>query len=211
MLRKIFIALVLSLVGLFGAAGVATAAPGDYGAVTIITNVTIVNIGGIVVIGGTGFTPGETINITIVYSAPSGLRSNNALRLAVRAAAAGQTTVADASGSFSIGVQLTQVGVATITATGETSGTVVSTTVTVLAAGQTTPAGTTTVGASTVTATSEAAGAPTTGNASGGLASTGASIAGPITVGVSALIAGLALLFFGSRLVSRRKQGPSAH
>ncbi len=39
----------------------------------------------------------------------------------------------------------------------------------------------------------------------GGLAYTGASIAGPLAIGFIALAAGLALLFFGTRGVRRRR------
>lgn len=47
--------------------------------------------------------------------------------------------------------------------------------------------------------------APVEGAMPGGLASTGASIAGPLTVGFGALIIGLAMLFFGTRLAIRRR------
>lgn len=217
MIRKIFLSVVLAAVGLFAAVPAASAAPTpvvgvNYGTVNITTNITIVNNGGVVIIGGGGFLPGETINITITYNAPSGLRSNRALAAAA-AAESGGTAVADAQGNFSSSVNLTQPGVATITATGATSGRSVSTSVTVLGGGDSSPTGTTTAGSTAVVTYSTETVAPVAGGDGngGGLASTGASIAGPLAVGGSALIAGLALLFFGSRLVIRRRSSPSSH
>lgn len=218
MLRKFLLALALALVGLFAVAGVASAAPypGPPNPPGVTVNQTIIVNGGVVIFAGGGFTPGETINITIIYNAaPSGLRANAALRLAAKAAES-QTTTADASGNFTSGVRLTQAGTATITATGLTSGKTFSTTVTVVAEGGNTSPGTTTVAGQTTAAgeVTTANAAPVTAGADGtggaGLASTGASVAGPLTIGAAALIAGLSLLFFGTRLAIRRKQAPSA-
>lgn len=212
MLRRILLALGLALVGLFAVSGVASATPypAPPGPPAVTVNQTIIVNGGVVIFAGGGFTPGETINITIVYNAPpSGLRANAALRLAVKAAES-QTTTADASGNFSSDVKLTQTGTATITAVGLTSGKTVSLTVTVVAPGSSTTSETTTGGGVVTTETTESliAGAGTDGS---GLASTGASIAVPLTIGGSALIVGLAFLYFGTRLAIRRKSAVASH
>ena len=213
-------ALVLAVVGLFAAIAPASAAPVAAATttayppvinVTVNVNITIIINGGVVIFSGGGFLGGEPIVINVNYGGPSGLRSNRALADVALEAAAGQTTRADASGHFSAGVQLTQLGVATLTATGQTSGRTASLVVTVTQTGNPTDtAGTTTVAGSTVTTEEGAANAPANGDNGAGLASTGASIAGPLTIGASALIAGLALLFFGTRLAIRRKRGTTA-
>ena len=197
MMRKMLTVLAAAFVGLFALGGVSNAAPvAAYPPppITVIVNVniSIVINGDVIIFTGSGFDPGELISILTSFSAPSGLRSSSALT--DLAAAQKQTTTADSSGAFSADVQLNQVGTATITATGVSSGKTASAVVTVLAAGSTIPAGTS--GSSTYVSS---------GTSSTELASTGASIAGPIAIGVAALFAGLALLFFGTRGVIRRK------
>lgn len=188
--------LAAAFVGLFALGGVSNAAPVDLyppppATVIVNVNISITINGDVIIFTGSGFDPGELISILTSFSAPSGLRSSPALT--GLAAAQKQTTTADSSGAFSADVQLNQVGTATITATGLTSGKTASAVVTVLAAGSTIPPGTS--GSSTYVS----------GTSSTELASTGASIAGPIAIGVAALFAGLALLFFGTRGVIRRK------
>ncbi len=217
MIRKFLLAFALAAMGLFAAvpaaSAVATPTPTvalPYATVFITTNITIVNVGGVVVIGGGGFLAGETINITVIYNGPSGLRSNAALRAAAAAGEFVGSTTADAQGNFSSNVLLrtTETGTATITATGVTSGRVVSTLITIIGQGETTPPGTTTAGSTVYVSYSTEPAAPGDGGSTdgSGLASTGASIAGPLTVGASALLAGLALLFFGTRLAIRRRR-----
>ena len=135
-------------------------------------------IGGIFTFSGSGFTPGETITFAIT-DGPLGLRSSAGLSKLTPAAPA--PTKADAQGNFSVPVVITQTGTFTITATGALSGHQVSATFKITG------------------------GASDSGTNSGGLAYTGASIAGPLAIGFVALFAGLALLFFGTRGVRRRK------
>lgn len=161
-------------------------------------------------VSGSGFLADEAIDITLTYGTPAGLRANKALRLAA-AAAAVETTTADSSGNFSTNVVLTQVGTAIITATGESSGRTGSATVTVAPEGSITSDGTTVVETTTVAGAGALETSTVAGAADGGLAFTGTSIAGPLTVGAVAVIAGLVLLFFGTRLAARRRHGPSAH
>ena len=217
MLRRLVTAAGVALLGLFVATGVASAAPGDpgyppAGVITETVNVSTVTAGGTLELTGTGFLPGETVDITITYSGPSGLRSNAALRSAVSTGTMSKV-VADSAGAFGIPENLTQVGTATITETGEASGRTMSLTVKILAVGSTDTAGTTTVAGSTATSMPSigvAAGAGSDGSTGGGLASTGVSVAAPLAIGASALIAGLAMLFFGTRLAIRRNHGASS-
>lgn len=73
-----------------------------------------VAVGGAVVFSGTGFIPGETIQIAIGYGQSGGLV---------------KTVIASADGSFSTTVTPTQAGTATLFATGLTSGVTVTATV----------------------------------------------------------------------------------
>lgn len=220
MLRKAITAVVIALFGMFSVSGVAAAAPGSItvyapgGAITVVISDTTITVGGIVVFTGSGFLSGEVIIIVITYAGPNGLRSNHALQLA--ASSAGITTTADASGGFSADLSLTKTGLATITATGQTSGKTATLQVAVAGVGQTATAPSTTTVEPT-TGESDTTGvvaAPGNGSAGGdgtGLASTGVSIAGPLTVGAAALMAGLGMLFFGTRLAIRRRHRPTAH
>jgi hypothetical protein len=98
-----------------------------------------------VVVSGTGFSGGETIDITATYgSTPKALGSTRGgltattAAFSIRPATTAPTVLAyanaDASGAFSQRVTLTQVGTATITATGATSGLTRSSVVTVRSA-----------------------------------------------------------------------------
>lgn len=195
---------------------------------TTSTSQTFVTI--TVSVSGGGMLPGEQVSISVIYSGPSGLRADRALRAATLKAA-GTVVTADANGNFSAGVAIDKGRTGTIVATGLTSGNTVSFAISADGSvsgggsggggsgvdggnGQTTDQGTaggatTTVAYGEDQSTSSIAAAPVDEANSGGLASTGASIAGPLTVGVGALVAGLALLFFGTRLAIRRR-GPAA-
>ena len=176
--------------------------------------------------------PGEQVSVTVVYSGPSGLRSNAALRAAVMESA-GTVVTADANGNFSAGVTIDKGRNGTIVATGLTSGHTVSFAISAnggvgggISGGGGTGSGTsnaqpttdqstgegetTTVPYPTQASTEIIAAAPDDNGSAGGLAYTGASIAGPLIVGVGALALGLAMLFFGTRLAIRRK-GPSTN
>ncbi len=274
MLRKILTTFALVFLGIFLATNGAIAAPTPYPpppAVAVAVNTTVVPTGGSVDFTGSGYQPGELVRITVYYRTASG------------ALVAGGTyeVRVDANGNFSLDFALTQAGMATLSAYGESSGRTGTLDVSVRNGSPPTSEGTTTVpGAPNETVTgstltinpggptstdangnpvyppstdangnpvyptstyangnpvypaitdsngnpvgaddTEAAGNPIgAGNApgdgdsgigSGGLASTGASIAGPLTVGAGALLAGLALLFFGTRLATRRRSGSS--
>ena len=156
----------------------------------------IIIIGSTIIFSGDGFDPFEGIGNDVFYSGPSGLRSTEAL--ARLSAPTHSETAGDANGHFENEITLDKVGTATLVATGHNSGKSASLTVHVLAVGSTTAPGTTTVvggGGSNVAAGSDGS----------GLARTGASIAGPLAIGLVALSAGLALLFFGTRGVRQRK------
>jgi hypothetical protein len=102
-----------------------------------------------------------------------------------------------ADGSFSIDIVLDEGGLATLTATGRSSGRTGTATVQV---GPTDsgPGGGNRSGAEGG-AVDQAAGEDD------GLATTGASVVGPIAIGLVALLAGFTLLFFGTRGAVRRK------
>ncbi|MGO4473852.1 LPXTG cell wall anchor domain-containing protein [Arthrobacter sp. M-10] len=100
-----------------------------------------VTVGGTVVFSGGGFTPGETIVITITFTAaPQGAAApgtSNGVAMAVpgalHLAPTTVTAVANSSGAFSTDVSLTAAGTYQLTAVGATSGH--SVTSTVVAAG----------------------------------------------------------------------------
>ena len=209
MVRKMLSVLGIAFISLLAMGGVSSAAPAPvvYPAPpTVIVNVNINIIfivnGGTVIFFGSGFDPLEGLDITVTYGPPSGLRSTPAL--AEAAAAKRLTTQADSAGNFSTPVNLTQVGTATLTATGQTSGKSASITVEVFQ-NESDYTGVVTGGSSSGTWTGTSG-----GSSSGALASTGASVAGPIAIGAAALFAGLAMLFFGTRGVIRRKSSRSA-
>jgi hypothetical protein len=100
--------------------------------------------GGSVTFSGTGFIPGETIDISVTYTSTSGtgLRihgrtgggTDRIVLAGVPTVVVGHVT-ASSTGSFSTTVELTQAGTAELVATGESSGVSVSATVHVTAAG----------------------------------------------------------------------------
>lgn len=196
MLRRL---LITSLLVLFGAHLTATGAVAlPYPAPVVPSfsaGVGAVDPGGSVTLSASGFLAGETVDLTVEYAAPSGLRRSAALVRVAVAAAPVASVVADGNGAFSTVLKLDQVGLATITATGRTSGVSVSTTVRV---GLDRQAPATTTPAAAGTGDGSAAGAAP-------LAWTGASLAGPLAVGAGLLAAGLLLLFFGTRMVIRRR------
>ena len=208
MMRRVLTVVSVFLIGMFGAVGLAAAAPPPYPAPpTVTVNVTIngsivtgnitIIVGGTIIFSGDGFDPGEGIDANATYLGPNGLRST--LAASSLAAAKASSASADGSGHFSQELTLDQVGTAVLTATGQSSGKSGSITVEVV------PAGATGAGATTIAA---AAGAGSS-DGGAGLARTGVSIVGPLVVGSAALLVGLALLFFGTRGVIRRKTSKS--
>ncbi len=199
MVRKMLSVLGIAFVSLFVMGGAASAqsqvlyppTPPPV-VINITVNITIINNGTIIIFSGGGFDPLEGIIISAINtSLPSGLRSSSTLS---KMAAATMTTSADEAGNFSEDVTslIDSTGVWELTATGVTSGKSASATVTKAEAAE--PAYVT--GGGSVGSSS---------SSSGALASTGASVAGPIAIGAAALFAGLAMLFFGTRGVIRRK------
>ena len=205
MLRRMCTLIVIALLGLTAQAGIANAAQ-DYPPATTVTvnisgtNISVIDgsitvlIGGEFTFSGDGFDAGEGIEILI--SGPSGLRSTGGLSQLNTAASAPDAT-ADGNGTFATPITLNSPGTTTITAVGRASGNSASLTVTVVeAAGE---SGTMVAAVGTGTA------GVAKSTADDGLASTGASIAGSLAIGFVALFAGLALLFYGTRGVRRRK------
>lgn len=98
-----------------------------------------ITAGGSVVFSGTGFTPGETINITVTQTAaaqgaaaPGGAGGvTMAVPAVLPLAPLTLSTVADASGAFSVTITLDSPGTYVLTAVGATSGRTVSATVVV--------------------------------------------------------------------------------
>ncbi len=203
MLRKLASAGVLAFAGLLAMAGTASAAP--YDPATLSVN-DIGAPGGDFQALGTGFgddLADDYVILTVTYGAPSGLRSNSALSAAARAES--YTVDVDDDGNFETVFYATQGGDVYVTAVGYPSGERVAGTLTLGGAVTTTTAGGSTAwvqgsGSGGSSGWSDSA-------SSGGLANTGASIAGPIAIGIGVLVVGLGLLFFGTRGVIRRK-GP---
>ncbi|HET9517492.1 MAG TPA: hypothetical protein VFO77_07205 [Actinoplanes sp.] len=138
-----------------------------------------VGAGGQTTFTGEGFDPGETIDISVSYSAlslgPLSQQFMSALPAALpikRAIDLGSTT-ADEDGEFSFPVELTRVGTATLTAVGRTSGTTVTATVTVLASD-----------------------ADADDDTTDSLAVTGSDVARWASIGAAAVIVGAALVWF---------------
>ncbi len=135
----------LAALALAGSIALAASAPAmavDYPAPApgTVSSATV-TVGGTVVFSGTGFTPGETITITITFTAaPQGAAApgtSNGIAMAVpgalHLAPTTVTAVANSSGAFSTNVTLTAAGTYQLTAVGATSGHTV--TATVVAAG----------------------------------------------------------------------------
>ncbi|MGO4651549.1 LPXTG cell wall anchor domain-containing protein [Arthrobacter sp. 2RAF22] len=133
---------VLALAGTIALAASAPAMAVDYPAPApgTVSSATV-TVGGTVVFSGGGFTPGETIVITITFTAaPQGAAApgtSNGIAMAVpgglHLAPTTVTATANASGAFSTDVSLTAAGTYQLTAVGATSGH--SVTSTVVAAG----------------------------------------------------------------------------
>jgi hypothetical protein len=195
----------MALLGLTAQAGIVNAAQGYPPATTVTVNISGANIsvvdgnitvliGGEFTFSGDGFDAGE--GIEIVISGPSGLRSTGGLTQLNTAALVPDAT-ADGNGKFATAITLNSLGITTISAVGRASGKSASLTVTVVAPGG--EAGTMVAAVGTGTA------GVAKSTADDGLASTGASIAGSLAIGFFALFAGLALLFYGTRGVRRRR------
>ena len=214
MLRKFLTTLAVTVLGLLAVTGVAQAAPPPPyqppPVVVVNVNITIIIVNGPFIFFGDGFQPGENIIITIFYNGPSGLRGTHALAAAAQSKVA--SAAADGNGHFETSLSLDKVGTYTLTATGQSSGRSDSATIKVAATESDVAAGAT--GTTTVPAggggSSDGGGLAYTGqgsdgSAGGSLAYTGTSVAGPIAIGAAALLAGLTLLFFGTRGVRRRR------
>ncbi|WP_420123500.1 hypothetical protein [Nakamurella sp.] len=208
MFKRIGSVVAMAATGLIVAAGTAAAAPvyapPGLSAVSINVNQ--------IVITGTNYGdesgPDTSVDITITYGGPSGLRSSAGLSAA--GAAATLTAEPDADGNWSVTYNLTQDGDLSVRAVGSPSGD----DLTVFLAD---PPGVPGQTGSGYTGSGSGSGQNySSGYASGdvssgyaGLASTGASIGAPLAIGIGALLAGLVLLFFGTRGVLRRKGAKS--
>lgn len=212
MFKRIGSVVAMAATGLIVAAGTAAAAPvyapPGLSAVSINVNQ--------IVITGTNFGdesgPDTSVSISVSYGGPSGLRSSAGLSAATAAAA--MTATPDADGNWSVTYDLTQDGDVYVTALGSPSGDYLS----VFLAD---PPGVPGQTGSGYTGSGSGSGSGSgqnysSGYASGdvssgyaGLASTGASIGAPLAIGIGALLAGLVLLFFGTRGVMRRKNARS--
>ena len=205
-MKKILASVALAGLLTLGAGTMAAQAAPDYPAAPPAATVSTgtVTPGGSVTFAGTGFTPGEIIDVTVVQSSPvaggaigglgGGLGASVPM-IIKPAAPTAFTTTAAADGSFSVPVTLEQTGTYTLTATGRTSGVSVSQVVKVAASTDGTVGNGTGAGAGT--GTNVAA-----GENAGGLASTGID-AGVLVwsiVGAGALAAGV-----GTVVVSRRR------
>lgn len=208
MFKRIGSVVAMAATGLIVAAGTAVAAPvyapPGLSAVYVENNQ--------IVITGTNYGdesgPDTSVAITVSYGGPSGLRSSAGLSSA--AAAATVTATPNEDGNFSYKYTLTQDGDVYVRAVGSPSGD----DLTVFLAD---PAGVPGQTGSGYTGSGSGSGQSySSGYASGdvssgyaGLASTGASIGAPLAIGIGALLAGLVLLFFGTRGVLRRKGAKS--
>jgi LPXTG-motif cell wall-anchored protein len=95
-----------------------------------------VTVGGSVTLDGSGWTPNDTIDITITYRTTALGAARVFAPVAYSVPLLRQpTVVADATGSFTAVETLTQVGTAVITATDPLTGQTATVTVTVLASG----------------------------------------------------------------------------
>jgi hypothetical protein len=207
MLKRIGTVFAVAAVGLVVTAGTAAAAP-----VYVPPGLSAVSINvNQIVITGTNYGDESgadgSVTITVNYGGPSGLRSSAGLSAASAVAAIGASP--DENGNFSVVYNLQQDGDVYVRAVGNQSGD----DLTVFLAdppgvpGQT-GSGYTSSGTDNGANQNYSSGYASGGNVSSGyagLASTGASIGAPLAIGVGALLAGLTLLFFGTRGVLRRK------
>ena len=185
-MRRLASVVAVVALGLLTIMGTATANP-SYAPATI----TAVYNGGnefTVTMGNFGTPSGadSSIALTVTYGAPSGLRRSVGLVAAAKAEA--YSFVPNSDGNVTAVVRVSQSGEIFFAATGSPSGDKASTSVFLASS-----------------SSGKGSGAVDQQSDSSDLASTGASIAGPIAIGVTALIAGLALLFFGTRGVARRR------
>lgn len=158
--------------------------------------------------GGSGFTAGEIIDITVTQTSAvaggaigsmGGGASMSVPVIIKPAASQSMTTVAAADGSFSTSITLNETGTHTLTATGRTSGVTVSQVVKVVASLDS-EAG--------LSGSNNGAGSNVAGTENGGLASTGIDTGVLVwsIVGAGALAAGV-----GTVVVSRRRSRNSAN
>lgn len=221
MLKRIGTVVAVAATGLIVAAGTAAAAP-----VYVPPGLSAVSINvNQIVITGTNYGDesgaDQSVTITVSYGGPSGLRSSAGLSAASAVAAISANP--DENGNFSVVHNLALDGDVYVRAVGNQSGD----DLTVFLAdppgvpGQTSSGYT---GSGSGSGSGSGAGGSgagqnySSGYASGGnvssgyagLASTGASIGAPLAIGIAALLAGLTLLFFGTRGVLRRKSAKSS-
>jgi LPXTG-motif cell wall-anchored protein len=222
MLRRILVTLAVALAGLLSLGGIASAEPGGYGgeesapALGVAPEDEVVEPGEPFNLLLGGYTPNEIVDVVGTLNpadedTPNGLRS--ARSFARLASPLNFIVTVDGSGAFAIPVQYTQMGTYTFVATGRESG--ISNSISVVVgrpggSGNSTGAGNSAGSAGSGSGDSAGSGDYASGTSEGSasgknLPNTGANLAGPIVIGLSALLAGLALLFFGTRGVVRRK------
>ena len=143
-LKKIFAGVALAgLITLSGGTVAAQAAP-DYPAAPPSSSVSTGTVipGQAFTFSGSGFTPGETIDVTVTMSSPvaggaigslGGGMSASVPMIIKPAAPAAFSATADANGAFSTPITLDQKGTYTLTATGRSSGVTISQVVKVVA------------------------------------------------------------------------------
>lgn len=175
---------------------VPTSAPVSAGPTQVVNGSVIVGVNnGTIIVNngiifyGEGFVAGENVTINIYYYGSDAVKTDTVV------------VVADADGKVRHETTPSHAGKVVYQATGDTSGG--SGEVVVSVTGTSSDNGWAAVATTTVNGQNVVAVAP---NGSY-LASTGASIAGPIAIGGAALVAGLGLLFFGTRGAIRRKGG----
>lgn len=227
MLRRIASVFAMMSAVILVAAGTASAAP-IYAPASV--SVVSINVDEIIITGtnfGTVDGPDDVVTVTVSYGGPSGLRSSAGLSAAAAAAADGFSVTPDENGNWSKRFVLTSDGDVIVTAVGNRSGAVPPAVlpdppgVPTAAGGGSGTVGGSGSGSGTGSSSGSGSGSGNSGSAysgtsgystggnvsSGyaGLASTGASIGAPLAIGIVALLAGLTLLFFGTRGVLRRK------
>lgn len=224
MLRRIGTVVAVAATGLIVAAGTAAAAPVYVPAGLSAGSINVNQI----VISGTNYGDetgaDSSVTITVSYGSPSGLRSSAGLSAASAAAVVETPTQ---GGNFIVVYDLEQDGDVYVRAVGNQSGD----DLTVFLAdppgvpgqegsggsgsgsgtgsGSGSGSGSGGSGANQNYSSGYATGGDNVSSGYAGLASTGASIGAPLAIGIGALLAGLTLLFFGTRGVLRRKSARS--